>query len=62
MKPKFRPVLEQCLENGIRRGYYRAHKHNENPTQESIFSEIEDCIMSELYEWFTLPVDEDFEK
>lgn len=62
MKPKFRPVLEQCLENGIRRGYYRAHKHNENPEQEAIFSEIEDCIMSELYEWFTLPVDEDFEK
>lgn len=62
MKPKFRPLLEQCLENGIRRGYYRAHKHNENPAQETIFDEIEECIMSELYEWFTFPVDEEFEK
>ena len=56
MKPKIRLVLEQCVENGIRRGYHRAFKYDDKPTEERILEHIEECVMSELYEWF------DFEK
>lgn len=52
MKPKIYPLLERCIEDGLRRGYRRAHKHVENPTEEAIFQEIESCIMGEIYEWF----------
>lgn len=55
MKPKIHLLLEQCVENGTRRGYYRAHKHNNNPDPETIFQEIEDSIMGEIYEWFDFP-------
>ena len=33
MKPNFRKVLEMALEEGVRYGYNRAHKHIENPTE-----------------------------
>ena len=33
MKPKFRVILEQAIEEGVRRGYHRAFKHVENPTE-----------------------------
>lgn len=59
MKPKFRPLLEQCIENGIRRGYYRAHKHVTDPNPEEIFNAIEEAIMGELFEWFDFPIEED---
>ena len=52
MKAKLRPLLEQCIENGAARGWHRAHKHVENPSREAILECIEDCIMSEIYEWF----------
>jgi archaeosine-15-forming tRNA-guanine transglycosylase len=53
MKPKFRVILDQALEEGVRRGYRRAFKHVENPTEESICEHIEECVMSSLYEYFT---------
>ncbi len=59
MTPKFRVILEQALEEGIRRGYRRAYKHNENPTEEAICEQIEDCVMSSLYEYFTFDDEED---
>ena len=52
MKPKVVPLLNQCIEAGIRRGYCRAHKHCEEPGEEAIFENIERCIMGEIYEWF----------
>lgn len=52
MKPKLVPLLNQCIETGIRRGYRRAHKHCENPSEDAIFENIETCIMGEIYEWF----------
>jgi hypothetical protein len=52
MKPKFREVLQMALEDGIRRGYRRAYKHNDNPTEETIIETIEDCVMGSIYEWF----------
>jgi len=53
MKPKFRVILDQAIEEGVRRGYSRAHKHNEDPSEEVICDTIEDCVMSQIYEYFT---------
>jgi hypothetical protein len=52
MKPKFRLVLEMAIEQGVARGYRRAFKHIENPTEESIRQHIEEQVMSSLYEYF----------
>ena len=53
MKPKFRVILEQAIEEGVRRGYSRAHKHVEKPTEGAIIEHIEDAVMSQIYEYFT---------
>lgn len=53
MKPKFRVLLDQAINEGVRRGYHRAFKHNENPTEETIIETIEDCVMSSIHEYFT---------
>jgi len=60
MKPKFRVILEQAIEEGVRYGYRRAHKHIENPTGEQICEHIEEQVMSSLYEYFTFD-DEDLQ-
>jgi archaeosine-15-forming tRNA-guanine transglycosylase len=57
MKPKFRVILEQAIEEGVRRGYSRAHKHVENPTEGAIIEHIEDGVMSSIYEYFTFDDD-----
>jgi len=53
MKPKFRVILEQAIEEGVRRGYSRAHKHVEDPSEGAIIEHIEDAVMSSIYEYFT---------
>jgi archaeosine-15-forming tRNA-guanine transglycosylase len=52
MKPKFRVILEQAIEEGVRRGYALAHKHVENPSEGAIIERIEDAVMSAIYEYF----------
>jgi hypothetical protein len=52
MKPKFRVILEECVERGVARGYRRAFKHSDSPKEETIFAAIEDCVMGEIYEYF----------
>jgi hypothetical protein len=52
MKPKFRVILEQAIEEGVRYGYRRSHKHLENPTEEQICEHIEEQVMSSIYEYF----------
>ena len=52
MKPKFRVILEMAIGEGVRRGYSRAHKHVENPTEGVIIEQIEDNVMSSIYEYF----------
>lgn len=52
MTPKIMPVLEMCIENGIRLGYHRAFKHNDSPEEETIFIEIQKAIENEIHEWF----------
>ena len=53
MKAKTRVILEMAIEQGVARGYRRAHKHVENPTEEAICMSIEDCVMTQIYEYFT---------
>jgi archaeosine-15-forming tRNA-guanine transglycosylase len=58
MKPKFRVILEQAIEEGVRRGYHRAFKHVENPAEGAIIENIEDAVMSQIYEYFTFDENE----
>lgn len=57
MKPRFRPVLERTLEEGINLGYNRAHKHVDRPTEQGLKSAILDAIMLCIEEQFVLDDD-----
>ncbi len=52
MKPKFRVILNQAINEGVLLGYRRAFKHNEDPSEEVICETIEECVMSQIYEYF----------
>jgi hypothetical protein len=52
MKPKFRVILEQAINEGVLRGYRRAHKHIDNPTELMICDHIEQCVMEQIHEYF----------
>lgn len=52
MRPKIRVILDRAIEEGVRRGYRRAFKHNDSPSEEHILGTIEDCVMGEIYEYF----------
>jgi hypothetical protein len=60
MKPKFRVILNQAIEEGVLLGYRRAFKHNEEPSEEVICETIEECVMSQIYEYFTFD-EEDYQ-
>jgi hypothetical protein len=53
MRPKFYTILELALEEGIKRGYRRAFKHNDSPSEESILDSIQECTMSAIHEYFS---------
>ena len=55
MRVKFRVILDQAISEGVKIGYRRAFKHNEDPSEEVICETIEDCVMSQIYEYFTFP-------
>ncbi len=59
MKPKIHVILSQAINEGVLRGYRRAFKHNEDPSEEVICETIEECVMSAVYEYFTF--DEDYQ-
>ena len=52
MKPKFRLILEMAIDEGVRTGFYRSHKHVENPSPEAIIESIQEHVMSKFYEYF----------
>jgi len=56
MKVKTRAVLEECIEIGTRLGYNRAHKHTDEPSNELVFSSIENAIWSEIDQRFEFDV------
>lgn len=59
MRPKMHVILEQAIEEGVKRGYRRAFKYNENPAEDYIHDEISNCVMSAITEYFTFE-DHDF--
>jgi hypothetical protein len=52
MKPKLIPVLEDCIEVGLKLGINRAHKHIDNPTDKQICEQQHAAIMAEIWERF----------
>jgi hypothetical protein len=52
MKARTQVILSDCIERGTTRGWALAHKHVENPTQEVILERIQNCVMSEIYDYF----------
>ena len=42
-----------AIEQGVRRGYRRAFKYQETPPEEDIINAIEECVMSQICEYFT---------
>lgn len=53
MKPKIRVILENAIEEGVRRGYHKAFKHNDSPSEGAILESVETYVMSAIYEYFT---------
>jgi hypothetical protein len=58
MKPKFRNVLEMALEEGVRFGWNRAHKHNPEPDVDAAADAIVSEIMNSLDSWFNFEEEE----
>lgn len=50
MRPKLIPVLEDCIENGLKLGLNRAHKHTDNPSDEQIIDQQHSAIMGQIWE------------
>jgi hypothetical protein len=60
MKPKIYKILNDAVEVGISRGYRRAFKHSDTPSEEHILTSIETEVMNEISEYFTF-TDTDYE-
>jgi hypothetical protein len=52
MKAKVRILLERCIEYGTERGYRRAFKHTDSPSEAHIISEIDAAIWLEIDTYF----------
>jgi hypothetical protein len=50
MKPSTYNIVRDCVENGIRYGIRRAHKHTDEPSEDLLESEIYSAIVTELDE------------
>jgi len=58
IRPKFHKILEQAINEGVLRGYRRAHKHVENPTEGAIIDNVVEQVMNSLDEYFTFEDEE----
>lgn len=54
MKPKTYQVLSMAVEEGVRYGISRAHKHSDNPTEEYLTIAVTDQVLNSICEWFDL--------
>ena len=46
-------ILGQAVEEGVKRGYYRAFKHVESPSEEAVIESIDCAVMASILEYFT---------
>lgn len=58
MRPRTYRVLELAVEDGVKYGYQRAHKHVDNPSEQAIIEEIQASVLSSISEWFLFDDDE----
>lgn len=52
MRPREYVILRECVDNGVQRGWIKAHKHSDNPTPGQIQGAIEAAVMDEINEYF----------
>lgn len=52
MKANEYQLMVQCVEEGYKYGYHRAHKHTDDPTPEQLAMEIQQAIINAMTEWF----------
>ena len=52
MKVKMYPLIERIVEQGIESGWYRAHKHTDTPSEETIKLCVAEHIMNSFDETF----------
>lgn len=52
LRPKTWVVLETAIEEGVSRGFSRAHKHNDNPSEEDYRRHVQECVLSAICDWF----------
>lgn len=57
MKPKFRQLLERCIEVGIQGGFNKAMKHAEKDVDET----TERLIREQIEHYIWLEIDENFD-
>jgi hypothetical protein len=50
--PKTYPLLAKAIDEGVKYGYRRAHKHTETPSEFEIRSAVEDAVMYHIAEAF----------
>jgi len=58
MKAKSYVILQRAVDEGFRRGWHRAHKHTEDPSEEQIENEVVGAIMGEICDVFTFDDEE----
>ena len=59
MRPREYRLFTECLEIGLRRGYRRAFKHTDIPSEEQLLESLHTNVMGEVSEWFAFAPDED---
>ena len=59
MRAKTYTILERAIEEGFRRGYQRAFKYVDNPTEDRIEEAVVNAIMGDICDVFTF--DDEFE-
>lgn len=58
MRPKTYQVLALAVEEGVKLGWQRAHKHVDNPDEHAVTQEIESAVLGSICEWFTFDDEE----
>jgi hypothetical protein len=57
MKPKFYPVLQMAVEDGVLHGLNRAYKHTDTPTRDQVVNAVTEAVLNSICEWFDQPPD-----
>jgi len=52
MKAKEYQLMQECVMNGVARGFRVAYKHTDDPSNEMVQEKLWQEIMSEIAEWF----------